>query len=114
MISVNHRPLGYEPSRINDSSAFQRLDAAGNDTKSLKRLQSTAIGPQSDHTLGSRLEAHGMQGPIGWLQTLWERHLGPRGSSDERERFRANWTNNPHSDRILRQAHIESERRWDR
>src|ERR1700719_1044750 len=37
-------------SRIKDSSEFQRLDAAGNDTKSLERLLSTAIGPQSDHT----------------------------------------------------------------
>jgi len=48
-VDLNHRPLGYEPNRINDSISFQRLDAAGNDTKSLKRLESTAIGPQSDH-----------------------------------------------------------------
>jgi hypothetical protein len=30
--------------------AFQRLDAAGNDTQSLERQESTVIGPQSDHT----------------------------------------------------------------
>ena len=41
--------FGYEANRINDSSAFQRLDGAGNDRKSLKRHQSTPIGPQSDH-----------------------------------------------------------------
>src|SRR4030088_2109720 len=35
---------------MSDSKTFQRLDAAGNDTESLKRHQSTAIGPQSDHT----------------------------------------------------------------
>jgi hypothetical protein len=45
---LNHRPLGYEPNRIEDSSAFQRLDAAGNDTKSLERQESRVIGPQSD------------------------------------------------------------------
>ncbi|SRR6266536_6339514 len=49
-VDLNHRPLGYEPNRIKDRNAFQRLDAAGNDIKSLERLQSTAIGPQSDHT----------------------------------------------------------------
>jgi hypothetical protein len=52
-VDLNHRPLGYEPSRINDSNVFQRLDAAGNDTESLKRHKSTVIGPQSDHILGS-------------------------------------------------------------
>ena len=46
---MNHRPLGYEANRIIDSISFQRLDGAGNDTKSLKRLKSTVIGPQSDH-----------------------------------------------------------------
>ncbi len=50
---MNHRPLGYEPNRINDSISFQRLDGAGNDTKSLKRPQNTVIGPQSDHTPGT-------------------------------------------------------------
>jgi hypothetical protein len=49
-VDLNHRPLGYEANRINDSIAFQRLDAAGNDTKSLERQESTVIGPQSDHT----------------------------------------------------------------
>src|SRR4029077_13456461 len=49
----------------------------------------------------------GTQGPIGRLQTLWERHLGQPGSSDERECLRADWTNNPHSDRVQRPAHIE-------
>ena len=48
-MDLNHRPLGYEANRINDSITFQRLDAAGNDIKSLKRQQSTVIGPQSDH-----------------------------------------------------------------
>jgi hypothetical protein len=48
-VDLNHRPLGYEPNRMNDSSAFQRLDAAGNDTKSLERQESGVIGPQSDH-----------------------------------------------------------------
>jgi hypothetical protein len=48
-VDLNHRPLGYEPNRIEDSSAFQRLDAAGNDTKSLERQESRVIGPQSDH-----------------------------------------------------------------
>jgi hypothetical protein len=37
--------------RINDSNLFQRLDAAGNDTESLKRHESPVIGPQSDHNL---------------------------------------------------------------
>jgi hypothetical protein len=37
--------LGYEPNRMNDSSAFQRLDGAGNDRKSLKRHTGTVIGP---------------------------------------------------------------------
>ena len=55
-MDLNHRPLGYEPNRINDSSAFQRLDAAGNDTRSLKRHLSTVIGPQSDHTPACLLE----------------------------------------------------------
>jgi hypothetical protein len=41
---------------------------------------------------------------------LWDRHVELPGSSDERKRFRANWTNKPHSDRILRQAHTESEK----
>jgi hypothetical protein len=49
-VDLNHRPLGYEANRINDSTAFQRLDAAGNDTKSLERLQRNPIGPQSDHS----------------------------------------------------------------
>jgi hypothetical protein len=49
--NLNHRPLGYEPSRIDDSNAFQGLDAAGNDTESLKRHESTVIGPQSDDSL---------------------------------------------------------------
>lgn len=49
---MNHQPLGYEPSRINDTNVFQRLDVAGNDTESLKRHESTVIGPQSDHILG--------------------------------------------------------------
>ena len=48
-VDLNHRPLGYEPRRINDSNAFQRLDGAGNDTESLKRHESTVIGPQSDY-----------------------------------------------------------------
>ena len=48
-VDLNHRPLGYEPSTINDSIAFQRLDGAGNDIKSLKRHRSTVIRPQSDH-----------------------------------------------------------------
>jgi len=42
--------LGYEANRINDSISFQRLDAAGNDPRSLERHESTDIGPQSDHT----------------------------------------------------------------
>jgi hypothetical protein len=46
---LNHRPLGYEPNRVNDSITFQRLDAAGNDTESLKRHESRTIGPQSDY-----------------------------------------------------------------
>jgi len=50
---LNHRPLGYEPNRMNDSSAFQRLDGAGNDRKSLKRHKGTVIGPQSDHSFSS-------------------------------------------------------------
>jgi hypothetical protein len=54
-VDLNHRPLGYEPSRISDSNVFQRLDAAGNDTKSLKRHESTVIGPQSDHNFGINL-----------------------------------------------------------
>jgi hypothetical protein len=48
-VDLNHRPLGYEPNRINDSIAFQRLYAAGNDTKSLERQESIVIGPQSDN-----------------------------------------------------------------
>jgi hypothetical protein len=43
--------LGYEASRINDNNISQRLDAAGNDTESLKRHESPVIGPQSDHNL---------------------------------------------------------------
>jgi hypothetical protein len=35
---------------MNDSSAFQRLDGAGNDRKSLKRHKGTVIGPQLDHS----------------------------------------------------------------
>jgi len=34
-------------------------------------------------------------------------------SSDECERLRANWTNYPHSDRILRLAHVETETWWE-
>jgi len=49
-VDLNHRPLGYEANRVNDSITFQRLDAAGNDTKSLKRHESTVIGPQSDYS----------------------------------------------------------------
>jgi hypothetical protein len=49
--------LGYEPNRRNDGITFQRLDAAGNDTKSLKRQQSTVIGPQSDHSSAVGLSA---------------------------------------------------------
>jgi hypothetical protein len=46
----NVYPLGYEPSRINDSNVFQRLDAAGNDRESLQAQKSIATGPHSDHT----------------------------------------------------------------
>lgn len=42
---LNHLPLGYEPNRVEDSNAFQRLDAAGNDTKSLERQESGVMGP---------------------------------------------------------------------
>ncbi len=49
-VDLNHRPLGYEPNRVSDSITFQRLDAAGNDTKSLKSHRSTVIGPQSDYS----------------------------------------------------------------
>jgi hypothetical protein len=42
---------------------------------------------------------------------LWERHLGPPNSSDQGERLRADWTDDPHADHILRHAHLESERR---
>src|SRR5258707_13307642 len=88
------RTLHYEPNRINDSITFQRLDAAGNDTKSLERQESTVIGPRSDHTRSARklfersffrtlltssfnhlqgalglpnyLEARGKRGQLGW------------------------------------------------
>ena len=53
-MDLNHRPLGYEPNRVNDSITFQRLDAAGNDTESLKRHKSTVIGPQSDYKSAGR------------------------------------------------------------
>ena len=54
-VDLNHRPLGYEANRKNDSIIFQRLDGAGNDRKSLKRPQSRVIGPQSDHDFSSGL-----------------------------------------------------------
>jgi len=44
-VDLNHRPLGYEFSDLKDSSAFQGLDAAGRDTKSLERHKSIDIGP---------------------------------------------------------------------
>jgi hypothetical protein len=44
-VDLNHRPLGYEDSSLNESIEFQGLDAAGNDRKSLERHQSIAIGP---------------------------------------------------------------------
>jgi hypothetical protein len=56
-VDLNHRPLGYEANRVNDSITFQRLDAAGNDTESLKRHESTVIGPQSDYS-SARPSAH--------------------------------------------------------
>ena len=52
-VDLNHRPLGYEANRKNDSIIFQRLDGAGNDRKSMKRPQSRVIGPQSDHDFSS-------------------------------------------------------------
>jgi hypothetical protein len=52
-VDLNHRPLGYEPNRMNEGSAFQGLDGAGNDTKSLKRHKGTVIGPQLDHNSSS-------------------------------------------------------------
>src|SRR6266581_5590314 len=54
-VDLNHRPLGYEANRKNDSIILQRLDGAGNDRKSLKRPQSRVIGPQSDHDFSSGL-----------------------------------------------------------
>ena len=45
-------------------------------------------------------------------QSMEKDTLGPPGSWDQRERLRANWTDYPDSDRILRHAHAESERRW--
>jgi hypothetical protein len=44
LFESDNRPSGYESNRINDN-VFQRLDGAGNDTESLKRHQSTVIGP---------------------------------------------------------------------
>jgi hypothetical protein len=44
-VDLNHRPLGYEFSHLNDTIPFQALDAAGNDIKSLERHESIVIGP---------------------------------------------------------------------
>jgi hypothetical protein len=43
-------PQGSEANRVNDSITSQRLDAGANDTKSLKRYQSTVIRPHSHHS----------------------------------------------------------------
>jgi hypothetical protein len=50
-VDLNHRPLGYEASSLNDSIEFQGLDAAGNDRKSLERPKNIAIGLQLDYPL---------------------------------------------------------------
>src|ERR1700730_3930488 len=56
--------------RIRDQTSVRIAPVSAIYRKVVERQEGTIVGPQSDHTLGSRLEAHGTQGPIGWLQDI--------------------------------------------
>ena len=57
-VDLNHRPLGYEFSHLNDNVTFQRLDAAGNDRKSLERQKCIVIGLELDYCVQRPTKYH--------------------------------------------------------